>query len=314
LTINNNNNNANHDTMPPTPKPTSHKKKKKSTLNELPNHSLHLVAALQHQSSNSPSAVSPVATQTQGDATGVPSDQLPPPSSPLIVGPKTAIDQLPSPHIANKRALANLVSGYKPSLWYNLLLVHKASKKKMKVAKLNDNVIFTFLRNPIVNAIAGGANVKPLCPSDHLKKANNHFENVGYDFTKSELPNVKGRSKRIAASQSTTKPVVATVVPPSSRRQDDLCQSIFPSCQWVMAIPALTHCCLRRYLVEDCLQCGVDKSLLIMILLKHPSFAIFWQPPFSSIYDVCPTSAMHLQDGGVFSDSCRKEQAKWTKR
>ncbi len=93
----------------------------------------------------------------------------------------------------------------------------------MKVAKLNDNVIFTFLHNPIVNAIAGGANVQTLCPSDNLTKANNHFENVGYDYTKSELPNVKGRSKRIAASQPTTKTVVATVVPPSSRCQDDLC-------------------------------------------------------------------------------------------
>jgi hypothetical protein len=183
LTINNNNN-ANHDTMPPTPKPTSHKKKK-CTCKESPNHSLHSVAALRRISSDSPSAVTPVVTQTQGDATGVPSDQLPPPSSPLIVGPKTAIDQLPLPQIADKRALADLVSGYKPSLRYNLLQKHKASKKKMKVAKLNDNVLFTFLPDPIVDAIVGADNFKPLRPSDYVKKANNHFEKIGYDFTKS---------------------------------------------------------------------------------------------------------------------------------
>jgi hypothetical protein len=144
--------------------------------------------------------VTPVVTQTQGDATGVPSDQLPPLSSPLIVGPKTVIDQLPSPQIADKRALADLVSGYKPSLQYNYFLVHQASKKIMKFAKLNDNFLFTFLRDPIVDAITGGANFKPLRPSDHLKKANNHFKKIGYDFTKSKLPNVKGRSKRIATS------------------------------------------------------------------------------------------------------------------
>jgi hypothetical protein len=43
----------------------------------------------------------------------------------------------------------------------------------MKVAKLNDNVLFTFLRDPIVDAIAGATNFKPIQPSDHLKKANN---------------------------------------------------------------------------------------------------------------------------------------------
>jgi hypothetical protein len=100
----------------------------------------------------------------------------------------------------------------------------------MKVAKLSDNVPFTFLHDPIVDVIAGGANFKTLCPSDHLKKANNQFENIGYDFSKSKLPNAKGRSNRIAASQSTITPVVATVVSPSTRCQD-LCQSIFPSCQ-----------------------------------------------------------------------------------
>jgi hypothetical protein len=53
------------------------------------------------------------------------------------------------PQIANQHALSELVSGYKPSLQYNSLLVHQASRKKMKAAKLNDNVLFTFLRDPI---------------------------------------------------------------------------------------------------------------------------------------------------------------------
>jgi hypothetical protein len=284
--------------MPPTPKPSSHKKKKQ-TRKDSPNRSLHSVAALRHDFDDNPSSGTPVVvTQTQGDATGVTSDQLPSPSSPLIVGPNTALDKLPSPQIADKRALADLVSGYTPSLRYNSLIVHKESKKKMKVAKLNDGVLFTFLRDPIVDAIAGGANFKPLRPSDHLKKANNHFEKIGYDFSKSKHTNVRGMSKRIAASQSTTTPVAATIVSPSSR-QEDLCQSIFPSCQWGTTIPALTHR-HRRYLVEDSLQCGVDEPLVLMVSPKHPSFANFWKPRLSTIYDVCPTSATHLQDGGVF--------------
>jgi hypothetical protein len=55
----------------------------------------------------------------------------------------------------------------------------------MKVATLNNNVLFTFLRDPIVDAIAGATDFKPIRPSDHLKKANNHFEKMGYDTTKS---------------------------------------------------------------------------------------------------------------------------------
>jgi hypothetical protein len=81
----------------------------------------------------------------------------------------------------------------------------------MKVAKLNDNVLFTFLRDPIVDAIAGADTFKPIRPSDYLKKANNHFKKIGYDTTKSKLPNVKGKSKRIA--ESTKKGATAAVVP-----------------------------------------------------------------------------------------------------
>ena len=133
-----------------------------------------MVDASRHLSPDSPSVVTPVVTQTPGDAPGVTTDQLPP-SSPVIVGPETAIDHLPSPQIADKRALAELVSGYKPSPRYSSLLVHKERRKKMCVAKLNDNVLFTFLRDPIVDATIGATDFKPLRPSNHLKKANNHF-------------------------------------------------------------------------------------------------------------------------------------------
>jgi hypothetical protein len=178
------------------------------------------------------------------------------------------MDQLPLPQTANKRVLAELVSGYKPSLWYLSLLVHQASRKKMKVAKLNDNVLFTFLGDPIVDAIAGATNFKPIQPSDHLKKANNHFEKMGYDTTKSKLPNEKGKSKRIA-SQS-TKPADTAV------RRPDLRHSLFPSVIWVTAFPALTHR-HQQYMVEDCLQCDVEESLLLLISPQHPSFASCWQ-------------------------------------
>jgi hypothetical protein len=134
---------------------------------------------------NSPPAVtSLVVTQTQADATdNFVAEQLPP-SSPFIVGPKTAIDQLPSPQVCDKRALSELVSGYKTSTRYKSLIQHKETKKKMKVARLGDNVLFTFLRDPIADAIAGAANFKPVRPSDYLKKANNHFEKIGYDMSK----------------------------------------------------------------------------------------------------------------------------------
>ena len=81
----------------------------------------------------------------------------------------------------------------------------------MKVAKLNDNVLFTFLRDPIVDAIAGADTFKPIRPSDYLKKANNLFEKIGYDTTKSKLPNVKGRSMRMTVP--TKKGAIAVVVP-----------------------------------------------------------------------------------------------------
>ncbi len=187
--------------MPPITANTSHKKKKK-TRKDSPNRSLHSEAERRALFTNSPSAVTPpVVTQTQqGNVTEESLREQLPPSSPIIVGPKTAIDQLPSPQIADKRALSELVSGYKTSSRYKSLVQHKESKKKMKVAKLNDNVLFTFLRDPIVDAIAGADTFKPIRPSDYLKKANNHFEKIGYDTTKSKLPNVKGRSKRIAES------------------------------------------------------------------------------------------------------------------
>jgi hypothetical protein len=40
---------------------------------------------------------------------------------------------------------------------------------------------------------------KPLRPSDHIKKANDHFEKMGCDATKSKHENEKGKSKRIAS-------------------------------------------------------------------------------------------------------------------
>jgi hypothetical protein len=94
-------------------------------------------------------------TQTQSDATKETVPEQLPPSSPLIIGPKTAIDQLPSPQVADKRALADLVSGYRPSGCYqSLVQQHMVSKKKMKLAKLNDDVLFTFLRDPMVPVVS----------------------------------------------------------------------------------------------------------------------------------------------------------------
>jgi hypothetical protein len=106
------------------------------------------------------------------------------------------------------------------------------------------------------------------------------------------LPNEKRKSKRIA-SQS-TKPVA--IVAPS---QLDLHESIFSSVEWATAIAALTHR-HRRYMVEDCLQCDTNESLLLLISLKYPSFATGWQSHLSAIYKAFPTSALHFQDGGVF--------------
>jgi hypothetical protein len=49
----------------------------------------------------------------------------------------------------------------------------------MKVARLNDNILFTFLCDPIVDAIACAPDFKPHRSSNHLKKANSHFEKMG---------------------------------------------------------------------------------------------------------------------------------------
>jgi hypothetical protein len=79
----------------------------------------------------------------------------------------------------------------------------------MKVARLNDNILFTFLRDPIVGASASAPDCKPFGPSNHLKKANNHFEKMGYNKAKSKVPNEKGKSKWIA-SQATKQATVIT--------------------------------------------------------------------------------------------------------
>jgi hypothetical protein len=107
-----NNNNSNSDVMPPIPTKTSHKKKKQ-TRKDSPNRSLQSKDAKRCSSTNSLSVITPpVVTQTQGDATEETVTEQLPPSSPLIIGPKTAIDQLPSPQVTDKRTLAELVSGY----------------------------------------------------------------------------------------------------------------------------------------------------------------------------------------------------------
>jgi hypothetical protein len=144
--------------MPPITKPTSHKKKKKWTRKESPNRSLHLEDVKKRLSTNSRSVVTPVLTQTQGEAPGsVSTDQLLP-SSLFTVGPKMAINQLPLPPVT---ALSELVSGCKPSLHFKSLLVHKESQKNLKVARLNDNIIFTFRSHPSVNTIASAPDFKP---------------------------------------------------------------------------------------------------------------------------------------------------------
>jgi hypothetical protein len=53
-------------------------------------------------------------------------------------------------------------------------------------------------------------------------------------------------------------------------------------------------------MVEDCLQCDAEESLLLLISPQHPSVATCWQGRLSKIYDVCPTSATQFHDGGVF--------------
>jgi hypothetical protein len=132
----------------PITKSPSHKKRK-PTRKASPNRSLQSEAAHRLAIDETPTVVTPsLITQTQSqDAFDNDSGilLLPPPSSPLIDGHKTALELLPSPKANDKRALADLVSGYKPSGRYKALMQHKESSKKMRVAKLNDNVLFTFL-------------------------------------------------------------------------------------------------------------------------------------------------------------------------
>jgi hypothetical protein len=123
--------------MPPTPTKTCRKKKKKRTRKDSLNRSLQSEDAKRCSSTNSPSVITPpVVTHTQGDATKERVPEQLPPLSPLIIGPKTIIDQLPVPQVANKRALEELVSVCRPSVHYQHLVQHKESKKKKKVAKL----------------------------------------------------------------------------------------------------------------------------------------------------------------------------------
>jgi hypothetical protein len=105
-------NDSNSDTMPAIDKPTSHKKKKR-TQKEPPNCSLASEHALRRSSTNSPPAVTPAVTQTQGDASTEDSPDQLSLLSPLIDGHKTAaVDQLPLPQVADKRALSDLTSGW----------------------------------------------------------------------------------------------------------------------------------------------------------------------------------------------------------
>jgi hypothetical protein len=50
-------------------------------------------------------------------------------------------------------------------------------------------------------------------------------------------------------------------------------------------------------MVEDCLQCDVNESRLLLISPKHPSFATGWQSHLSAIYKAF---LLHFQDRGVF--------------
>jgi hypothetical protein len=113
---------------------------------------------------------------------------------------------------------------------------------------------------------------------------------MGYGTSKFKLPNKKGKSKWIA-SQS-TKPA-ATINAPS--KGDLHYYSIFPSVEWDTAIPALTHR-HRQYMVEDCLQCDVNESLLLLI----SPFGTGWQNRLSAVCHTFPTSALHFHDNGIF--------------
>jgi hypothetical protein len=114
-----------------------------------------------------------------------------------------------------------------------------------------------------------------------------------YDTKKSKLPNEKGMFKLIV-SHSTK--LVAVVAPSLG----DLCNSLFPSVEWDTAIPALTHQ-YQQYMVEDCLRCDVNHSLLLLISPKHPSLGTGWQSHLLAIYQAFSMSAPHFHDGGVVS-------------
>jgi hypothetical protein len=53
-------------------------------------------------------------------------------------------------------------------------------------------------------------------------------------------------------------------------------------------------------MVEDCLQCDVNNSLVLLISPNHPSFWTGWQNCLSAVYHAFPTSALYFHDGGVF--------------
>ena len=115
---------------------------------------------------------------------------------------------------------------------------------------------------------------------------------MGHDTTKSHLSNEKGKSKWID-SQSTKPTAIVT------SSHVNICNPLFPSVQWVTAIPALTHR-HQQYMVEDCPQCDVNKSLLLLILLKQPSFGPGWQSCLLAVHQAFPTSVLQFKYEGVF--------------
>jgi hypothetical protein len=53
-------------------------------------------------------------------------------------------------------------------------------------------------------------------------------------------------------------------------------------------------------MVEDCLQCDVNESLLLLISPNHPSFGTGWQNCHSAVYHAFLTLTLHFHDGGIF--------------
>ena len=53
-------------------------------------------------------------------------------------------------------------------------------------------------------------------------------------------------------------------------------------------------------MVEDCLQCDCNETLLLLISPNHPSFQSGWLRRLTTVYDVFPTSAVQFHDAGVF--------------